>query len=290
MTKVTPEYLPAMKALNDFYAMLYQAMLSAMPDVKISTTGAYGWRGYRIDLYQSLAINQYYCQFYPHEPNVLLFKESFNFKGKYQNPFVIKKDLHEAGFFSMIQLEQLSFLTDFVQTAAEQALIWQESEERKNIVPEEFLMGKPIRRRELKVEISFKKVPEVFLRAFPMQDHFFKLLASAIEKACKEVFQREADLHENNNWQNWEFRGYRMKIRKTTGEIPKGSSDFTWRIYFDSPDLLNCELYKGRGYSAILPFHLDIDFLSASEQEQSEHLYQYALQALKIGQINYRPS
>ncbi len=51
----TDLYLQGMDSLNDFFEMLYSAMRTVMPEARISTTGAFVWRGYRIDEYEGLS-------------------------------------------------------------------------------------------------------------------------------------------------------------------------------------------------------------------------------------------
>lgn len=282
MTQSTSRYLQAMQALNDFYAILYQSMLSAMPEALLSATGAYVWRGYRIDSFKNLASCQYYCQIYPESPSFLVFQESYQYKGKYYHHVQKQIDLLEERFFLKSLDEQLSYSTDFVRLASNTATIWQDSEDRKTVVPKDYLSGTNINRHKLKGKFFLNQVPDDFIYAFPMQDRLFQLLIPGIRQACETVLSKKVDLLPNASWYNWDFRGYRMKFLDSSGEKPRGPSDYVWRIYYKEPAFLTCERYKGKDYPEIPPFHLSPDFLSASEQEQSERLHQFALQSMQI--------
>jgi hypothetical protein len=271
-----------MQALNDFYAMLYQAMREAMPDASLSTSGAYVWRGYRIDSYKNLAINQYYCQIDPKQPKMLTFKESFKYKGIYREYFKKEVDLVEEKFFSRSCADQQNFLKGFIAKSAKASLNWQKSPKRLEQVPKEYLVGKEIFSHQLKGKYTINQVPEDFIHAFPMQDQIFKLILPGIKQACEKALSKKVELFANAHWCNWDFRGYRMKFLKSNGDKPSGPSDYVWRIYFDEPDLLTCERYKGKDYPPIPPFHINQDFLSATEPEQTKLLYQYALHSMQI--------
>ena len=67
----TEIYVRGMQAINNFYAMLYQALKGAMPTAQISKNGAYVWRGYQIYDFEDLAPNIYYCEIYPGDPLAL---------------------------------------------------------------------------------------------------------------------------------------------------------------------------------------------------------------------------
>lgn len=279
MVDLTPRYLPAMRALNDFYPMLYDALITAMPEADFSTSGAYVWRGFRVDSYKSLATNQYYCQVDPDRPKMLVFKESFLVRGKYRNFIMAEVDLLDAGFFNRNCEEQQKFLVDFITKAAQDSLIWQDSKDRLDAFDKfpEYLFGKNNFRQIFEEKYTIKEVSEDFIHAFPAQDQCFKLLCRGIEKACGKVF-----LVPNANWCNWDFRGYRMKFLDASGKKTPGPSKYVWRIYYKQPAHLTCERYNIKDYPNIPPFHLSQEFLSSSEEEQAESLYQFALKSVQI--------
>src|SRR5687767_6777812 len=121
MTK-TETYMRGMNDINSFYSMLYTAMRTSMPDAQISQSGAYVWRGYRIDAFRNLAQGQYYCQIYPDQPGILMLQEGYldashrggekekklGIKaGHYYYPFTETIDLRRTRFFEFKQDEQL---------------------------------------------------------------------------------------------------------------------------------------------------------------------------------------
>lgn len=277
MVDLTPQYLPAMRALNNFYPMLYDALITAMPEAAFSTSGAYVWRGFRVDSYKSLAINQYYCQIDPKYPKFLVFKESYKSKGRYYDFIMRRVDLLDEGFFNRNCEGQQKFLVDFITRAAQYALTWQHSEERLQQKSLEYPQGKPSFRQIFEEKYTIKEVSEDFIHAFPAQDQCFQLLCRGIEKACGKVF-----LIPNAHWSNWDFRGYRMKFLDASGKKTPGPSKYVWRIYYKQPAHLTCERYNIKNYPNIPPFHLSQEFLSSSEEEQAESLYQFALKSVQI--------
>ncbi len=283
MTNITSQYLPAMNALNNFYAMLYDALSLEMPDGFLSTTGAYVWRGYRIDSYKNLAACQYYCQIYSDDPEILLFQESFLTKGHYFHHELGRViNLVEEDFFSKVREDQLYFLRDFVKSALSEALIWQDSEERKVIVPKKFISGGKINRHKLNGKKSFEKVSEDFIHAIPMQKGIFDLLCKAIRSASESIYSKKVQLRPNASWYNFDFRGYRMKFINPQGKASVGPSDYVWRIYFKEPNILSCE-NKNKYDSPPMPsFQISKEFLSGSEVEKLERLTQYTTQCLQI--------
>lgn len=279
MVDLTPQYLPAMRALNNFYLMLYDALITAMPEAKFSKSGAYVWRGFRVDSYKSLATNQYYCQVDPDRPKMLVFKESFQVRGKYRDYIMAEVDLLDAGFFNGSCEEQQKFLVDFIAKAAQSSLIWQDSKDRLDAFVKfpKYLYGTNNFRQIFEEKYSVKKVQEDFIHAFPAQDQCFILLGRGIEKACGKVH-----LIPNAHWCNYDFRGYRMKFLDASGEPLPGPSKYVWRIYYQQPAHLTCERYNIKNYPNIPPFHLSQGFLSSSEEEQAESLYQFAIKSVQI--------
>ena len=271
-----------MDAHNAFYALLYDVMLAMMPGVKLSTTGAYMWRGFRIDSYKNLAANQYYCQISHERPHTLEFKESFKYRGKYQHPYRKPLDLCEANFFEKNLPEQRKSLEDFISGAVSESLLWQDSPERKEQVPLELQAGKKIFRHKYTDHYPIQQVSKDFTLALPMQHHFFQMLRDAITIAGREVLIFGIDLKVNANWCNWGFRGYRQKTLLPDGKLPPGPSQYFWRIDFKNPALLICEKNKGVERPVIPAFQITPSFLSASEPEQKDQLYQYALRCLQL--------
>jgi len=285
MIKITPQYLPAMHALNSFYDMLYDALLTAMPEATFSTSGAFVWRGYRIDSFKTLAINQYYCLISAESPKSLVFKESFQYRGKYRDFIKGEVDLLAKGFFERNSVEQKEFLSNFIAKAADISLSWQDSEERLKEVPQEFQSGKKNFRHKFKGKYTINHVTEDLIYAFPAQDKIFQLLIPGIHKACEKTLSKKVELIPNAHWCNWDFRGYRMKFLDANGKKPTGPSDFVWRIYHKEPTQLICERFIGKDYPTIPAFDLSLDFLSASEPEQSERLYQFVLKSLQANKV-----
>jgi hypothetical protein len=281
MTSSMINYLKAAKAYDDFFYMLYDAMRNAIPKAQLSKSGAYVWRAYRIDSYRFLAKNQYYCEIYHHNPQVLKFQESFQYKGTYRYFIMKQSNLKEEGFFHLSRDEQLEFLEKFVVDGEDKAIRWQISTKRKEEVPKEFQNGTDSLRNEFKESYSISRIPEEFLEFLPLQDKFFSFLVKAITKASKVVLAKEVSLLPNASWFNWDFRGYRMKFITSSGDVPEGPSDYTWRIYYKEPNRLQCEYNKTDKHPRIHPFIMDGSFLTSSEEEQAEKLYQYATEVLR---------
>lgn len=273
-------YLPAMQALNDFFEMLYDALQMAMPEAKFSNNGAFVWRGYRIDTYKNFPESQFYCMLYPGNPNELLFKEGFQYKGKYLYPFKRSIDLQSASFFGMSREEQLNALIDFVTSSSEAALQWIDSGDRAAEVPRERQQGKTPYRKEHGGVHTYNQIPEIYLEAFRLQERIFQQLIPIIFRVGEQTFGRRIDLLPNALWSDWHFRGYRMKIRKPNGERPSGRTPRVWRIYFHNPSVITYEMLEGKWYRVKNRFTLDEKFLSASESDRTEQLTQFVSQSL----------
>ena len=280
MNTLNPQYLPAMNALNDFYEMLYEAMQTAMPTALLSKSGAYVWRGYRIDQYQNLALNQYYCQLNPTgDSHILVFKESFydeSVPGHYRDVPMGTLNFSQEGFFSRDREGQLARLTEFISTCAREAVRWQDDERRLSVVPAQNRTGYEVRRHERGPVGHYNKVTEDLLQAFPMQNRIFDLLNPAIIAACQQVCAVTPVLRANISVFNWGFRGFRMWM----GEVD-GACDFVWRIYYERPSMITFERNKGKSYYIVKHrFEMNHDFLSAPEAQQNELLGHFAREAL----------
>ena len=282
MDKLSPTYLPAMYSLNDFYSMLYQSLRDALPGAFLSTSGAYVWRGYRIDSYKNLATCQYYCLIYTAYPDSLLFEESYHYRSKYCTPFKRTMVLGKDNFFGLSIENQIKSIINFIRSASYEALGWQISDERQKTVPKSLLLGKnnPPQWPESKYTITH--VPELMLQAYPLQDKLFSLLQLAIEKASEMLFHQKVEIFPNASSFNWDFRGLRMKFKDSVGKTQEGASEYVWQIYFKDPSLIQCDKYDDEDFPFIPPFKINKSFLAAPENEQIDSLTQFACESLKI--------
>ena len=203
MTTKTEAYIRGMEAINNFYNMLYAAMLESMPGARIIANGAYVWRGYQIDHFEDLAQGQYFCEIYPGDPDIflrqngtinsfscreLVFQEDYNDRhykpvdqreilhciktGDQYYPFRVSFDLYRSRFFLLNNAEQYGMLKNFVAYAAKQALIWNRSYSRKLVTNPKFLNGINIK-GQTATRGSFEKVNIEFLDVWKMQDGLF---------------------------------------------------------------------------------------------------------------------
>ena len=280
MTTQTSNYLAAMQALNDFYGMLYDAMQTALPGATISTIGAYGWRGYRIDKYENLATCQFYCQVYPHDPKTLLFKESYEYKGHYQNPFFQCVDLVGTNFFTKSREDQFAFVLDFVTNASKAAVKWMDSEDRSAKVPTEFQKGADLYHVNRGAIPLFNQVPSIYLEGFPTQDRLFGLLLQAIDRVSQQLYPQGIDLKPNAHWSQWHYRGWRMKVKGSSGKKPGGPTPRIWLIDFHNPSEIIYQMYDGKDYRVKNRFTLAPDFLADTEEHQNERLTEFVKHSL----------
>jgi hypothetical protein len=263
--KPNPDYVVAMESFNSFFEMLY-SVLKKSAISEISTSSAFIWRGYQIDRYKNLAASQYYFEIYYEDSHILRFQESYK-DSKYEYPFRLERDLKETGFFYLNQQEQTAFLENFVKDALEKAVVWQDSKDRKSIVPAKFIFGK--KRTNLKESVKkFGQVSEEYLRVSPMQKEIFSMLGKSLDRMTKLVLSRTNTREPNSQWRNWTFRGYRMKINRPDGTKPPGPFDYTWRIYFYEPTLICFETNGGKKSRRLSYLPMDDEFLNSSENEQ----------------------
>lgn len=275
MYEKTDAYLRGMQAVNNFYSMLYSAMLEAMDGVLISKNGAYVWRGYRIDTYLDLAPGQYYCQIYPGNPDSfirhdgsinaftckdLIFHEAYKDPkhkpidrreikhciktGNYYYPFQISLDLYRSRFFLLSVSEQHTMLKNFIAMAAEQALLWQHSEARLRTTNQKFINGKKQTRSPVKNRRLFERISMDFLDVWKMQTDLFSVLVRSLQNNAQRITGKPiAYLRPNAHIQNFDFRGYRLKF---DGLFEGSQSDYRWAIYYETPELLHCFFNDGK--------------------------------------------
>jgi len=248
MSNLTDVYLKGAQSFNHFFSMVYQAMIECMPEVEISGSGAWVWRGYRIDSYKNLAKGLFYCQIYTHDPNILMFKESYKNEkyksldpldikykikdGGYYHPFWSTLNLFQSRFFLLKTSEQYDLIRNFVSYASKQALIWQDSETRSrpDITSKKYLSGnEKIQKNILSVFSEYDRVTSDYLKFIPMQNDLFSNLIDRVKIKLDGNYKW---LRPNAHWMNWDFRGYRLKI------FSGDSADFVWKIYYEKPENL----------------------------------------------------
>lgn len=291
MSNLTNTYLNGAKAFNNFFSMLHLSMLESMPSVDISGSGAWVWRGYRIDSYKELAQGLFYCQIYTGDPNTLIFEESYHYPkykpidsrdkkykikdGSYYRPFWMTFDLYKARFFLFSASEQYELLRNFVSYASVQSLIWQKSKvrARSDVTSKEFLQGnEKIIPNLLSRPSGYEQVSIDYLSLLPLQEKIFGKLQNAVVSAFSGEYKW---LRPNAHWSNWDFRGYRLKI--SSGN----SADYVWEIHFNEPEKLTCYSYnnnerKREGY-------LDIrssDYFDQSDEQQNLLLKEFVKNTL----------
>jgi len=276
----TATYLHGMKDINSFYSMLYAAMRDAMPGAQISQSGAYVWRGYRIDAFQKLARGQYYCQIYTDKPDILILQESYVDEshraqkdekklgikaGHYYYPFAEKIDLRRTRFFEFNADEQLGILKSFVQGAVEKALIWQQSQARQNSTNPQFQRGQIPPVIPVTVKPEFDRVGEAFLQAWELQTQLFSMMTNILnEIPDKEWVRPNASIH------NFGFRGLRLKLKSS-------SETSRWSIHFDNPEVIYFHI-PGAGKNS---YNLvENRFFDLSQRDQEEQLRNFVQASL----------
>jgi hypothetical protein len=282
MTTKTETYMHGMKAINYFYSMLYLAMRESMPGAQISQSGAFVWRGYRIDGYKELAHGQYYCQIYPNKPGIVLFQEGYidpSYKatqrekkggikdGSYYYPFWQSDDLFRARFFLLGKDEQFTYLKRFVDTAVEKALLWQQSDARQKVTKAKFQRGKIPRLVPVQVDQTYEQVGEEFLDAWEYQKVLFKKLEGILKS-----FPDRQWVRPNASIYNFGFRGLRLKFNSS-------SVTSRWSIYFNDADRLKFHVPKGRQNSFNL---VKRGYFDLSAEEQIKQLRDFAQASLGL--------
>lgn len=281
MTK-TESYIRGMNDVNNFYGMLYAAMRASMPGAQISQSGAYVWRGYRIDAFQTLAHGQYYCQIYPDRPGILMLQEGYldakhrgeekekklGIKaGQYYYPFTETIDLRRTRFFEFNQEEQLGFLGSFIDGALQKALIWQQSNVRQKVTNSKFQHGKIPRLIRVRVPDAFGRVGEDFLAAWEYQRLLWQTLINILNQVPNREWVRpNASIH------NFGFRGLRLKLISS-------SQTSRWSIYFNEPDRIRFQIPKGKRNSYSL---IENKYFDLTANEQGTQLREFAQASLGI--------
>jgi len=280
MTLKTEEYSIGMEAINNFYSMLYDAMLKSMPEAIFSSSGAYIWRGYRIDKYKDLAFGQYYCQVYPLDTKNLLFQEGYldasrkstEFEwqhglqqGRYYYPFTEKLDLIHTRFFDLSKDEQFITLKRFISNAAEQAILWQKSEARKEVTGKKYQKGKMPRFVPVDIDLNYDHVGIEYLQAWEYQTELLKKLQTILEQ-----FKGREWVRPNASIYNFGFRGMRLKFK---------SNSFTsrWSVYFNDFERLRFRIPNGKQNSYNLVEH---GYFDLSADEQTKQLTNFAKASL----------
>ena len=132
MTSV--QYKDGIQSLQTFSNMLEEALREAMPGMELERESAYAWRGYQIENYPGLKDSQYYCQIYLSSPNILAFFEYYEMS---HHPFQAEVDLAALGFFILSTYEdQKKSLVEFIKQASTEAIAWNASQRRQQVVPE----------------------------------------------------------------------------------------------------------------------------------------------------------
>jgi hypothetical protein len=275
MTK-TETYVRGMEAINNFYCMLYAAMLKSMPEAIISASGAYVWRGYRIDKYQDLTSGHYYCQIYPQDTKKLLFQEGYldptrqvsQFEkdyqiqqGQYYYPFSESLDLVHSRFFDFDKNDQFMLLEKFIIYAAEKACHWQNSDARNKGEGEPNQKGRRPRFVPVRKQGTFGRVSIEFLQAWEDQTQVLKNIKKIL---CKD-FPNHEWIRPNASIHNFWFRGMRLKL-------PGETETSRWEIHFDDFGKVKFRIPKGRRNIFDL---VENGFFDLSTPEQTKQLQQF---------------
>jgi hypothetical protein len=134
MKKITSaQYKEGVASLMTFSKMLEESLKEVLPDVELRCESAFSWRGYQIQKYSRLKDSQYYCQIDFGMPNVLTFFEYYEMS---HQPFRVELDLIKTGYFTLPYEAQKEMLIDFIRKSSNEAIKWNESRKRQEIVPE----------------------------------------------------------------------------------------------------------------------------------------------------------
>jgi hypothetical protein len=134
MKKLTSaQYKEGIESLNIFMRMLDESLKDVLPGVELRCESAFSWRGYQIQKYPGLKDSQYYCQIQLDVPHVLGFFEYYEMS---HQPYRVELDLIKNGFFTLAHEDQKKMLVDFIRKASSEAMKWNESRKRQEIVPE----------------------------------------------------------------------------------------------------------------------------------------------------------
>jgi hypothetical protein len=277
--KIPASYQVGMKGFNDFFEMLYDTTLMACRGIVLSNSASYGWRSFRIDHYKGLALCQFFLYVHTHNPHSLLLLEEYN-DGHYHYPWQAHPifDLKLNGFYQMTKIQQKNVLVDFISQAMTQALEWQSSDQRREILPARFLHGHETSSNILPMRAIYDKIPPETSLSTILQDQLFEALSQIIRSEVQARLGRQLALEPNANWFNWDFRGLRMKILEEDGSKPDGPFPFAWRIYYRQPAVIRFESERGECI-------MEMDnggFYTLNAEHQSEWLLYFVRKALDL--------
>lgn len=131
----TSYYLEGINSRNRFIKMLSGALTKALDGVELREEVSFDWQGYQIEKYPGLKDSQYYCMTYNTSPHILTFHEYYEMQ---PHVFQIEIDLILHGFFQLSYEQQFQFLVEFIRGASMEAIKWNSSQRRREIVPERF--------------------------------------------------------------------------------------------------------------------------------------------------------
>ena len=129
------QYKEGIESRNRFMDMLYNALKIALDGAELREESSFSWQGYQIEKYPGLKDSQYYCQSYQEWPNILAFHEYYKMS---PHPFQAEIDLMAEGFYYLPYEQQQQMLVDFIKKARAEAVKWNSSPKRREIVPERF--------------------------------------------------------------------------------------------------------------------------------------------------------
>ena len=289
MAQISSRYISGMREFCAFHDLLYACLQDSLSEATFSTSGAYSWRGYRVDEYKTLARGQYYFLTYPGDPKHLLLEEAYwDSKKKYCRPFALRLNLQESCFFLLDQAEQQAFLSEFVAQATRQALIWQASEGRTEltlkIAPDRInghAVAQSARRKAAEVH---GKVTDDYLEAMSLQNQLFNRLTDAIGAVAARMpgpLSNGVHLEPNAHPRNWAYRGYRMKPLAADGSVPPGHHPYRWNIYYADPARIWLGSYDGTPARQIRSLALEQEgFFDLDESAQQAMLEDFVLEGL----------
>jgi hypothetical protein len=290
MTQISSRYLSGMREFHAFHELLYACLRKSLPEATLSKSGAYRWRGYRIDAYETLARGHYYFLTYPDDPKHLLLEEAyFDSRSVYHRPFVLRLNLQDARLFLLDLAEQRSFLSEFIVRASRQALIWQASRGRTTVVAPDMLDGREVHQYARMRPTELRQINKDYLVSTKLQTRLFEMLKGAIQSATKHMpapLSNGVYFEANAHPHNWAYRGQRMKPKKADGSVPQGPFPCRWNIYYDTPGVICLEKYDGIHAKPFDRLDLvQVGFFDLGESEQQKVLERFALQALgRMGQ------
>ena len=271
------EYRLGIQSLHNLMDMLYTALVEVMPSADLARTGAHGWRGYQIRKYRDLAGGHFFCQIYLDEPNILLLEEFYNYGGFFY-PWRIDNDLLQGDFFKVDAVRQKALLVRFIKEAVDQALQWQNSEKRSEIVPAKVLKGSDYdTETHLDLPETLRSVSCLYIEALHQQTNLLNLLWKQVSTLAPEVGLHKPYLKYNQS--GWDYRGLWMKLRTTEPDdiIPEGSFPYKWKLEYSDPTKL---LFDGTETT----YTLDLDkhyFFTLDPKNQTKTMQEFIKPILK---------